>query len=107
VKVETGTQEAGARASVAEHPEIRNFVDSRGRLRQWPAKRKLQLVALEMLASQFEDDIVYTEREVNGLLNLHHTFGDAAMLRRELFEMGHLGRTRDGAQYWKQERPQA
>ena len=105
MKGQANTVEAGSRTSVVEHPEIRNFVDSHGRLRQLPAKRKLQLVALEMLASRFEDDVVYSEREVNGLLNLHHTFGDPALLRRELFEQGHLGRTRDGARYWKIQRP--
>ena len=107
MKGQTRTMEADRPVSAVGHPEIRNFVDSEGRLHQWPAKRRLQLAALEMLASHFEDDIVYTEREVNGLLSLHHTFGDAALLRRELFERGHLGRTRDGMQYWKQERAQA
>jgi hypothetical protein len=107
VKGQLHTEEAGSPMSAVEHPEIRNFVDSQGRLRQWPAKRRLQLASLDMLAAQFEDDVVYTEREVNGLLNLHHTFGDAALLRRELFERGHLGRTRDGQQYWKQARTQA
>ena len=104
---EVRTHQARVPAGVVEHSELRNFLDSRGRLRAWPAKRKLQLVALEMMAAKFEDDVVYTEREVNGLLNLHHTFQDPARLRRELYEMGYLGRTRNGSQYWKQERPQA
>jgi len=82
--------------------EIRNFLDAQGRLKAWPAKRKLQLKAVELLATKFVDDLVYTEKEVNGLLNLHHTFEDPARLRRELFDLGYLGRTKDGARYWKQ-----
>jgi hypothetical protein len=107
VKQETGTVGTLAAAAGGECHELRPFLDGAGRLKAWPAKRKLQLAALEMLASRFEDDFLYTEREVNGLLNLHHTFEDPARLRRELFELGHLGRTRDGSQYWKQQRPQA
>lgn len=84
---------------------VRNFLDGSGRLSAWPAKRKLQLAALEVLASKFEEDLVYTQREVNGLLNLHHTFEDPARLRRELCDLRWLGRTADGRKYWKLARP--
>jgi len=101
---ETGTVGTRPGASSEARYELRNFLDEAGRLRAWPAKRRLQLIALEMFASKFEDDLVYSEKEVSGLLNLHHTFEDPALLRRELVERRHLGRTRDGSQYWKQVR---
>jgi hypothetical protein len=84
---------------VSEITELKQFFDHEGRLTQWPAKRSLQLVALDYLSSKFESK-VYTESEVNALLNLWHTFGDPALLRRELFENGHLNRMKDGAEYW-------
>jgi hypothetical protein len=56
---------------------------------------------LEYLVTQFEIDTVYSEKEVNQLLNQHHTFGDAALLRRELFERGLIDRKRDGSEYWR------
>ncbi len=80
--------------------EIRNFIDHEGRLSQWPAKRSLQLVALDYLSTKFESGKVYSESEVNTLLNQWHTFGDAALLRRELYENGHLNRMNDGTEYW-------
>jgi hypothetical protein len=79
---------------------IRQHLDSEGRLIAWPSKRSLQRIALDYLASKFEVGHVYTEKEVNALLNQHHTFGDAALLRRELFELGKLNRERDGSAYW-------
>ena len=34
------------------------------------------------------------------LLLQHHTFGDPALLRRELFERGLVDRVKDGSAYW-------
>jgi hypothetical protein len=83
--------------------ELKNYLDDQGRLKEWPSKRnkgRFQQLSLEYLASQFEPDFYYTEREVNALLNQHHTFGDPALLRRELFERGLVDRVRDGSAYW-------
>ena len=80
--------------------EIRNHLDAEGRLRTWPAKRARQLVALRYLAGKFEPGVDYTERQVNELLNRHHTFGDPATLRRELFDARLLGREGNCSRYW-------
>ncbi len=80
--------------------EIKTYLDSEGRLTQWPAKRSIQQVALDYLAGKFEADKTYTEREVNALLKQWHTFEDWALLRRELFERGLLNRKPDGTEYW-------
>jgi hypothetical protein len=40
----------------------------------------------------------YSEREVNEVLNAHHSFGDHCLLRRELIEMKLLARTPGGAE---------
>ncbi len=87
--------------------EVRRFMDERGRFKQWPAKRKVQLLALAHLASRLEPGRRYSEREVNDLLHDHHTFNDAAMLRRALFDHGFVDRRRDGSAYWRipRERP--
>ena len=86
--------------------ELRNYLDDQGRLKEWPSKRnkgKFQQLALEYLAAQFTPDHYYNEREVNALLNQHHTFGDPALLRRELVERGLVSRVRDGSAYWLNE----
>lgn len=80
--------------------ELKNHLDGEGRLKQWPSKRSLQVVALGYLAGKFEVGTTYSEREVNTLLNHWHIFGDPALLRRELFDRGMLNRRNDGAEYW-------
>lgn len=78
---------------------LRNFLDAQGRLTGFPAKRKMRMYALLYLAMRFEADRVYTERDVNELLQLWHTFGDPATLRREMFDAHFLDRSPDGREY--------
>ena len=79
---------------------LENFLDSEGRLKQFPAKRSAKLPALAYLAGKFEKDRKYTEREVNELLGRWHTFGDPATLRRELYDARFIDRESDGSAYW-------
>ena len=81
--------------------ELKNYFDDEGRLISWPSKRTLQLLVLDYLATKFEVGLVYSEKEVNALLKSWHTFGDPALLRRELYERGLLNRHKDGAEYWR------
>ena len=79
---------------------LKNFLDGENRLKAFPSKRKLQLCAVSYLAEKFEPGKIYTEREVNDLLNQWHTFHDPETLRRELFQNHYLDRRRDGSAYW-------
>ena len=79
--------------------ELRPFVDDEGRIAQWPVRQKVQRMAVAYLASRFQPDREYTEREVNELLLDWHTFGDWALLRRLLCDWGHMDRERDGTRY--------
>jgi hypothetical protein len=81
--------------------ELKNHLDSEGRLTLWPSKRGLQIIALDYLAEKLDAAQTYTEREMNALLNQWHTFGDPALLRRELYERGLLNREKDGSAYWR------
>lgn len=56
-------------------------------------------MVLAYLADRIPPDKVYTEREFNELLNTLHTFGDAATLRRELFDYYLVNRSQDGKNY--------
>lgn len=60
----------------------------------------MNLQALIYLASKFEKDKRYTEKEVNELFNKWHTFTDSAILRRELYNHVLIGRERTGKSYW-------
>lgn len=86
--------------------QLKHYLDEQGRLKEWPSRRnkgQFQQLALEYLASKFERGTYYSEKEVNALLNEHHTFGDPALLRRELFERQLIDRVRDGSAYWRRD----
>ena len=87
--------------SLAGGSRLPRFLDAQGRLKQWPTRRRDQIAALERLAGLFEPGRRYTEREVNELLQSHHTFGDWALLRRELFDFRFVDRASDGSSYWR------
>jgi hypothetical protein len=86
---------------MAADSELKNHLDNEGRLIAWPSKRAQQLQALDYLATKLESGRIYSKREVNALLNSCHTFGDPALLRRELFERGLLNRQHNGTEYWR------
>jgi hypothetical protein len=75
--------------------------DASGRLARWPTRRALQVLTLWGLWLRFDAKRRYREREVNEVLNAHHTFGDHCLLRRELVELQLLTRTPGGAEYRK------
>jgi hypothetical protein len=78
--------------------------DDAGRLVRLPNKLSVQQMAAWALWTQFTARRDYTEKEVNAILNARHTFGDPATLRRELVNMGLLGRESDCSRYWKETR---
>ncbi|QLE54957.1 metalloregulator ArsR/SmtB family transcription factor [Nostoc sp. TCL26-01] len=67
------------------------------RLKEIPASRKKRLVILKWLASKFEWEIKYPEREVNNILKRYHP--DYATLRREL--IGYQLMQREDGVYWR------
>lgn len=98
MKDEVRLESASAVAPRAEG--VARYLDAAGRVVMYPSKWKAKQLVLAYLSSKFEVDREYTEREVNQLLQEHHTFSDWAVLRRDLFEAGYLGRTLDGTRYW-------
>lgn len=81
--------------------ELKNYLNSDGQLTSWPSKHKIQILVLLYLSENFEWGKHYSEKEVNNILNDLHTFGDPALLRRELYENKFLGREATGSEYWK------
>lgn len=76
-----------------------NQYDDMGRLRQWPAKRSVQVLCLWAFWSLLPAETTLQERDVNGHLNQAHLFDDAAILRRSLVGMGLVERNLDGSDY--------
>ncbi len=75
--------------------------DSRGRLLRWPTKFSVQRLAMWVLWTLFDGRRVYTEREVNQVLQAANAFGDHVTLRRELVDHQLLGRKSDCSEYRK------
>lgn len=67
------------------------------RLVQIPASEKKLLVILRWLAGKFEENVQYTEKQVNEILLRHHE--DYATLRRDLVDFKFL--QREKGLYWK------
>jgi hypothetical protein len=61
---------------------LKGFLDKDSKLKTWPSRkhREKQLLALEFLAAKIEMGREYSEKEINGILNQNHTFGDPALL---------------------------
>lgn len=96
------TPEAASVALGAHATKALMQFDDAGRLVRWPSKFAVQRFAMWALWMRFDASRVYTEREVNTLLNAWATFGDPVTLRRELVNMKLLARKSDCSAYWKE-----
>jgi DNA-binding transcriptional ArsR family regulator len=90
-------------SSVEAPSELLRFMDDQGRITGYPTKRKDMITLLEYLATKFEPERSYTEKEVNSILSaqLHPSYTDFVTIRRELYNFQFLGRERDGSRYWR------
>lgn len=85
-------------------PELKAFLDDKGRLTSLPAKYKKQLCAVWYLADKLEAGREYTQDELGDILDAWHTFHDPAALRRALADRGLVTRSRDGSVYRRAEK---
>lgn len=79
---------------------ISAFINEDGKIKQIPAPSRTKIPVLAYLASKFEDGKIYSEKEVNEIINLWHTFKDYFILRRLLIDFSFLDRTPNGEKYW-------
>jgi hypothetical protein len=79
--------------------------DDEGRLARWPSKRSEQVLALWLLWARIPARAEFTEREISARLAALNGFGDHAMLRRDMCDLGLMRRTRDGRVYARVEQP--
>lgn len=78
---------------------LKNFIDDAGRVKQWPAKRATQLEVVGYIASKFPEGAKFSEAELNEEIKELHTFGDWAILRREMCDLGYFNRDQNGTIY--------
>jgi len=77
--------------------------DDEGRLRQWPAKRLVQTLALWALWAALPAGQRLTEGEISALLLAEHSFSDPATLRRTMISCALLTRQAGGVDYLRVE----
>jgi hypothetical protein len=80
------------------------FFDAAGRMTSWPARTQTQHLCLWVLWSRLPRGESLSEREISSRLNGWHLFGDAAILRRTLVELGLVSRSAGATAYLRVER---
>lgn len=73
-----------------------------GPLKSFSMKQKHKLIVLNEIAKRFESERIYTEKEINQVLET--VYGDYVTIRRYLIEYGFLDRKSDGSEYWLKKR---
>ena len=68
---------------------------------RWPKKPADKEVLIKFLATKFEINKKYSEKEIGKIINKFHLFNDMPLLRRELISRKYLSRKDDGSEYWK------
>ncbi len=81
---------------------LHRFLDRDGLVTQWPRTPTDHKSLLDYLIEKFRPNQLYSEAEVNEILNQWHTFDDSAILRREMVDYGYMGRTSSGDRYWRE-----
>ncbi|EEW24808.1 DUF2087 domain-containing protein [Rhodobacter ferrooxidans] len=90
---------APASADMTRVAQVLRYFDGQGRLQSWPARTSQQQLALWALWARLPPRESMTERQISARLNDLHCFGDAAILRRTLWQMKLISRTEDCRDY--------
>ena len=68
---------------------------------RWPKKPSVKQIVINWFSNKFNGEIKYSEKEINEIIDRHHSFNDISLLRRELISRKFLSRKDDGSEYWK------
>ena len=96
--------EAPPAADEARVKKTLRVFDTDGRILRWPGRRSQQELCLWFLWSKIPSGRRFSEREIGAFLHALHLFGDPALLRRDLVDLGLMRRNRDGSDYRRVER---
>jgi hypothetical protein len=80
------------------------FFDKQGRMSSWPSRTNIQHLCLWVLWSRLPRGESLTERQISARLTEWHLFGDPAILRRTLVELGLVSRAEGASAYLRIER---
>ena len=80
---------------------MNNLINEFESIIRWPKKKIEKDFIIKWLSNKFDLKKKYSEKEIDKIINVHHSFKDAALLRRELISKKYLQRKNDGSVYWK------
>jgi hypothetical protein len=83
---------------------LARLFDAKGILANWPSKASLREICVWVLWSRLPAKLSMTEDQFNRHIRANHSFGDHALLRRQLCDLGLVSRTADGRDYRRVER---
>ena len=83
---------------------VAGHFNATGRLIRWPSRYGHQSLALWVLWSRLAAGAVYSEFDVSLIIRNNHLFGDHALVRRAMIDVGLVVRTLDGREYRRVER---
>ncbi len=78
---------------------LKNYMTPEGRLKDFPVQQKKLEAILRYVVRAFEPGKRYTEKQVNEILSQYND--DTASMRRNLVEVGLMGRKVGGGEYWR------
>lgn len=81
------------------------FFDAQGRLATWPSRTNIQHLSLWGLWFRLPQNESLTERQISDFLTRWHLFGDAAILRRTMWELKLISRSPDCRDYRRIDQP--
>ena len=89
--------------SSSEDSALRRLTDATGLNIAYPAGAADRLVILRALARRIDPERIYTEHELNELIqqHLHPDAIDHVTVRRDLIDYQFIRRTANGARYWR------
>ena len=80
---------------------MKTIINEFDKITRWPKNKSDKDIVIKWLSNKFRFNIIYTEKEINSIIKLHHVFDDVALLRRELISQKYLQRKCNGSEYWK------
>ena len=92
-------------SSPADDSALRRLTDASGLIIAYPAGTSDRLVVLRALAARIDPQRVYSEHELNELIqqHVHPDAVDHVTVRRDLIDYQFIRRTASGARYWRDE----
>lgn len=80
---------------------MNSLISEYDQITRWPKKPADKEMVTTFLGTKFICDFIYSEKEVNQIIDKFHLFQDTTLLRRELISRKILSRHNDGSEYWK------